>query len=260
MQVAWPAKLTWGAFIISSFVFLLTPLVLVIAFSFGDNEHATLPIGGLTTRWYAVLFENHEFWRALHNSIVVTAAVGLISTVVGTVAALGIVQWNARAARAALSALAFPIMLPPLVLALALATFYSSLGARFGLTTVITSHLVFTQPFVILIIYSRLATFDFAVVDAGRDLGASMARIFFSIILPVIRPTVIGAALIAMAVSLDDFVITFFTIGGGLTLPTLVWGMMRTSLDPSINALGSLILLATVSASILALMLTRYRG
>src|SRR5262249_22054901 len=100
----------------------------------------------------------------------------------------------------------------------------------------------------------------YAVIDSARDLGASRMRAFFTIVLPIIRPTLIGAALVAMAVSLDDFVITFFTIGGGMTLSTLGWGMLRTSLDPSVNALGTLILAATIGASALALRLTRYRG
>jgi spermidine/putrescine transport system permease protein len=129
-----------------------------------------------------------------------------------------------------------------------------------GLHTVIPSHLVFTQPFVILIIYAQMANFDYAIIDSARDLGASTIKIFFTIVMPIIQPTLIGAALVAMAVSLDDFIITFFTIGGGMTLPTLVWGMLRTSLDPSINALGTLIITATITSSIIAFRITRYRG
>lgn len=253
-------RVYWSVFGVASVAFMLSPLLLVVFFSFGRNPHATFPVGGLTLEWYRLLFDSRDFWQALQNSLIVALSVGAISTFVGALAAVGLVQIRDRVANATISLVTLPVMLPPLVLALALATSYSSLGLRLGIHTVIPSHLVFTQPFVILIVYAQMANFDYTVVDSARDLGASPLRAFIDVVLPVVRPTVIGASLIAMAVSLDDFIITFFTIGAGMTLPTLVWGMMRTSLDPSINALGSLILLATVGSSLIALRVTRYRG
>jgi spermidine/putrescine transport system permease protein len=119
---------------------------------------------------------------------------------------------------------------------------------------------VVTQPYVILVVYSRMATFDFAVVDSARDLGASPMRAFFTVTLPIIRTAVVGAALIATAHSIDDFIITFLTIGGGNTLPTLVWGMLRTTLDPRVNAIATMLILTTVASTVLALRLSRYRG
>jgi len=254
------SRILWVAIGLASIVFMISPLVLVVFFSFGANRHATLPVGGLTLAWYRKLLASEDFASALQNSLVVTLCVGALSTVVGTLAALGLARLRPRVVGILSTLLTMPVMLPPLVLALALATFYSSVGLRLGLYSVIPSHLVFTQPFVILVVYAQMANFDYAVVDSARDLGASRARAFFTIVLPIIRPTLIGATLVAMAVSLDDFVITFFTIGGGMTLSTLVWGMLRTSLDPSVNALGSLILVASVGASAVALRLTRYRG
>ncbi len=240
--------------------FMVTPLLLVVFFSFGKNPHATFPVGGFTLDWYRALFANREFWQALERSTIVTLSVGAISTLTGTLAALGLARMRPRAAGIMLTVMTLPVMLPPLVLALALATFYSSLGIKLGVHTVIPSHLVFTQPFVVLIIYAQMANFDYAVIDSARDLGASPRKVFFTVILPIIQPTLIGAALIAMAVSLDDFIITFFTLGGGMTLPTLIWGMLRRSLDPSINALGTLILAVTIGSSLVALKITKYRG
>lgn len=112
----------------------------------------------------------------------------------------------------------------------------------------------------VLVVSARLASFDRAILDSARDLGASPIRAFRTVTFPVIRPTIFGAALIAMALSLDDFVVTFFLIGGGNTLPTLIWGMLRTGLDPSINALGSLVLIMTMGTAGVALWLTRYRS
>jgi spermidine/putrescine transport system permease protein len=151
-------------------------------------------------------------------------------------------------------------MLPPLVLAVSLLTFYVEIGLRPSLLTVILSHLLFTQPFVILVVHARLATFDYRVVESARDLGATPIKAFLTVTLPIIRPTIIGAALVAIALSFDDFIITFFTIGSGNTLPTLVWGMIRTGLTPMVNAIGTLIILITIGSILVALALTRYRG
>ncbi|MFO1061980.1 MAG: ABC transporter permease [Dongiaceae bacterium] len=254
------ARLAWGAVGVLGLVFLVSPLLLVVFFSFAVNRHATLPVGGLTLAWYGALLGSANFLSALRNSLIVTLSVGLLSTVVGTLAAFALARMRPRTVGWLSTLLSMPVMLPPLVLALALATLYAALGFRLGLYSVIPSHLVFTQPFVILVVYAQMAAFSDAVIDSARDLGATRTRTFLTVVLPMIRPTLIGATLVAMSVSLDDFVITFFTIGGGLTLSTLVWGMLRTSLDPSVNALGTLILAATVGASVVALRLTRYHG
>ena len=105
-----------------------------------------------------------------------------------------------------------------------------------------------------------MGAFNHGVVDSARDLGATRWTAFRTVTLPIIRPTIIGAALIALSLSLDDFVITFFTIGGGNTLPTLVWGLVRTSLDPTINAIATLLIALSIGSTVIALQLSRYRG
>lgn len=134
------------------------------------------------------------------------------------------------------------------------------MGLRLSLLTVILAHLTFTLPFVILIVTARLRDLNPAMADSARDLGASPLTVFRTVTFPLIRPTLFGAALIAMSLSLDDFIITFFLIGGGNTLPTLVWGMLRTGIDPQVNALGTLILAFTIGTAAIALRLTRFRG
>ena len=157
-------------------------------------------------------------------------------------------------------AIAAPVMVPPLVVGLALMVFYVTLGLKLSVFTVILSHLVFTQPFVILIVHARMVGFDYVAVESARDLGASPLRAFFTVTLPIVRSTIIGAAFIAMALSLDDFIITFFTIAGGNTLPTFIWGMIRTQTDPTINAIATLLVSLTVVSSLIAMAVTRYRG
>jgi len=251
----------WLTFGFGVVVFLLTPMVLVILFSFGRSALTSFPMGGLTLDWYRTLFANDTFWGAARNSGIVAGTVGFASTVIGTMAALALTRLPARYAQTALYALGFPIMLPALVVGIALLTYFvRMLDLGLGLPTVILGHLMITQPFVILVVHARLKGFDHTLVDSARDLGASPLTAFLTVTLPIVRTTVIGAALIAMAVSLDDFIITFFTIGSGNTIPTLVWSMVRTTLDPSINASATILIVLTTGATLLALWLSRYRG
>lgn len=241
-------------------VFMLSPLVLLVLFAFSDKTLLSFPISGLTLDWFIKIFNTAKFWAAFNNSMIVTGIVGLVSTVIGTMAAIALARVPRRMASLAMAAVTLPVMLPPLVLSIALANYYATLGIRFGLPTVIAGHLVFTQPFVILIVHARLAGFDYAVVNSARDLGASPIRAFFTVTLPIVRPTIIGAALVAMALSVDDFVLTFFTIGGGSTIPIYMWGLMRKGVNPQINVASLILITMTIVASLVALRATRYRG
>lgn len=250
----------WRAFGALVVALMLTPLALVVLFSFTDNALTNFPIERFSTRWFRTLFERAEFWKAFGNSLTIAGSVAVISSVVGTLAALALARLGERLANAALLTLCFPVMLPALVIGIALLVFFNKTGVPFSLATVILGHLVITQPFVILIVYARMVGFDYAAVDSARDLGASPWVAFWTVTFPMVSTTVIGAALIAMAISLDDFIITFFTIGGGNTLPTYIWGKVRTYLDPSINAIGTILLALTIASTVLALRLSRYRG
>jgi spermidine/putrescine transport system permease protein len=241
-------------------VFLLSPLVLVVLFAFTSRAQSAFPIEALSLQWWGAMFADANFLPAFWNSIVISGTVGLLSAVVGTMAAMGLMRLEPARAYLVTVLICLPLMLPPLVLAVALLSFYSKAGIPMGRQTVIMSHLLAFLPFVVLVVFARLRNFDYRVVESARDLGASPLRAFFTVTLPIIRPTVIGAALIAMALSLDDFIITYFTIGKGMTLPTFVFNMIRSALTPKANAVGTLILLMTVGTTPIALWLTRYRG
>ena len=254
------STLLWRSFAALLAVFMLAPLLALIVFSFTDRSILAFPIEGLSLAWYDKLLSTPQFWAAFRNSVIVTGTVGVVSTVIGTMAASALARLRPRLSAAAMILLTLPVMLPPLVLGIALVSYYRSFGAELGLHTVIISHLVFTQPFVILIVQARLASFDYQVVNSARDLGASPFQAFLTVTLPIIRPTIIGAALIAMALSLDDFIITVFTLGGGNTLPTFMWGLLRKGVNPQINVVGLVLMALTLSVSLIALRLTRYRG
>jgi spermidine/putrescine transport system permease protein len=241
-------------------VFLLSPLVLVVLFSFTSRAQSAFPIESLSLRWWEAMLADPRFSGAFWNSIIISGTVGVLAAIVGTMAAMALARMEPNRARPAAAMLCLPLMVPPLVLGVALLTFYSKTHIAMGRQTVIMSHLLFTLPFVVLVVYARLRNFDYRVVESARDLGASPLRAFFTVTLPIIRATIVGASLIAMSLSLDDFVITFFTISGGQTLPIFVFGMIRAALTPTANAIGTLILVMTIGTTLIALWLTRYRG
>lgn len=251
----------WPAFIVAVLIFLTLPLLLVILFSFNSSALTSFPLTGFTLDWYSRLAANESFWPALRASLVVGIAVACFSSVTGTLAAIGLARMEPRRAAVAMTLLSIPMMLPALVIGIALLSYFVRfLDLRLGLPTVVLGHLVIVQPFVMAIVYARMAAFDWSLVESARDLGASAATAFFTVTLPIIAPTVIGAGLIALAISLDDFVITFFTIGAGNTLPTMVWGMVRTSLDPTINAIATLLIMLSIGSTAIALAIAKYRG
>jgi spermidine/putrescine transport system permease protein len=241
-------------------LFLLAPLLLVILFAFTNRALTNFPIESLSLQWWRAMLEHPQFLPSLRKSLAIGGVTALVSAVVGTMAATGLAALPPRRATLLLTLISLPVVLPPLVLAVSLVTFYLSVGAKLSIATVTVSHVLLTQPFVILVVYAQMRDFDRRIIESARDLGASAWRAFVTVTLPIIRPTVVGAALMAAAISLDDFVITFFTLGGGNTLPTFVWGMMRSSITPMINAIGTLLLVATVAATVLGLWMTRYRG
>ncbi|MDZ4735177.1 MAG: ABC transporter permease [Rhodospirillaceae bacterium] len=253
-------KAIFGILIGAILIFVISPFAILLLFSFSAGENLSFPIPGWTLDWFRKLYAQREFWSAFQNSLIVTACVGVISTILGTMAAVGLVRIRRRAGVIFRSTLTLPLMLPPLVLGISFLTYFVTLGVPLDLSTVVVSHVVFTQPIVILIVYAGLENFDESVVHSARDLGASSLQAFFHITLPIIGPTVVGAALISMALSVDDFIITFFTIGGGNTLPTFMWGMLRKGMNPSINVVALTLMAITIGVSIASMRLIRYRG
>jgi spermidine/putrescine transport system permease protein len=260
MKLSIAARFAWPVFIVVMLAYLIIPLALVILFSFNRSALTSFPIAGLTLDWYRKLALNDSFWPALSNSLIVGVAVATASVAVGLLAALGLARMATARAQTFIDILSAPMMLPALIIGIALLSFFvRTIAVPLGLPTVILGQLVVIAPFVIAILYARLSSFDWSLVESARDLGASPIQAFATVTLPLIRPTLVGAILIALSLSLDDFVITFFTIGSGNTLPTLVWGLVRTALDPTINAIATLLLALSIGSTILALKLIDYR-
>jgi spermidine/putrescine transport system permease protein len=236
------------AFVGLVLVYLYLPLAVIVLFSFTTSPRLSIPIEGFTLDWYRGAFANPLMMTAVENSVILAFSSAIVSGVLGVAFAFGLVALRRPALRRMLLAAGLlPAIVPLLVIGIALAVFFRGLGLRPGLMNAAIGHVVVCLPFVILTMNSRLETFDFSVLEAARDLGASPKRAFLDITLPLIRPSVIGAALLAAALSLDEFVVTWFNIGNEQSLPVLVWGLMRRGIDPSINAIAVTLFAALVA-------------
>ena len=246
------------AILVAVFGFLYVPIAVLVLLSFND---AGLPTvwSGFSTRWYVSLVGNAQILSAAWNTLVVAITATLISTVLGTLLALGI-ETRARRSRS-LEALIFaPMIIPDIVLAVALLSFFSWLDLTMGLHTIIVSHVVFDLAFVCAVVRARLKSFDHSIVEASRDLGASAFTTFRRITLPVIAPGVIAGALLAFTLSVDEFIIAFFTAGAGrssITLPMQIYSMIRFGITPEINALATLVMAVSATALLVSQRLNR---
>lgn len=253
------SRLAAGLLIGATLAFLALPIVVIVAFSFNASPRLSFPIEGLTLHWYDNGLTNPLFADALRNSIVAAIATAAIAVAIGVPAAFTIRRVRPRWQPAALGGMLLPAIVPALLLGVSLTVFLDVVGVKLSLGTAIIGHVLIALPFVVLTMVARLEQFDLAIVEAARDLGAGPVRAFADVTLPLIRPSIVGAVLLSMALSLDEFVITFFTRGGDDTLPVLIWGLMRRGVDPTVNALATLVLAGTVTLALIANRLTKVR-
>jgi spermidine/putrescine transport system permease protein len=234
------------AFLVIVLLYLFLPVAVTVLFSFTTSRRLSLPIEGLTLDWYASAFSDPLFTTALTNTIILAASTAVVAVGVGVPFAFGLARLRDRQRQVLLTASLLPAAVPALVVGISLAVLFTAVSRAPGLPNAAMGHIIVALPFVILTLNARLETFDFSVLEAARDLGASPWRTFRDITLPLIRPSVIGAALLAMALSIDEFVVTWFTIGNQLSLPVLIWGLMRRGIDPTVNALATVVLTSLI--------------
>jgi spermidine/putrescine transport system permease protein len=233
--------------------FLYAPIVLLVLFSFNEPRTPGLPITGLTLDWYDEALSNRLLLDAVRNSVMVALVVAVLASIIGTMAAFVLVRGNIRFPGAARVFATLPIMLPGMLLGIAILIFLRRvLDLELSLLTVIAGHLVFTVPFVILIVAARLQGFDRNLEWAAADLGASPRRTIRHVILPLIWPAILAGALISITLSIDEFVVTFFTVGSQLTLPIYIYTQIKFGVTPEVNAISTLMLFATLGLLALA--------
>jgi spermidine/putrescine transport system permease protein len=233
-------------------LFLFLPVIMLVILSFNSNVTGVFPLKGFTLDWYAEALENKIIWPALKNSIIVALGTAIVSALLGTLAAFGLTRYSFRFRNAVRGILVIPMSLPTLLIGIALLSYFAFLSIPRSLITVIIGHVVYCVPYLVLVVSARLAEFDFTVEEAAQDLGATPLQTFRMITFPLIRPTIIGAMLLIFALSFDMFVITFFNIGAQSTLPMIIWSMMRLGINPSINALGAMVMAFSIFVLALA--------
>jgi spermidine/putrescine transport system permease protein len=246
-----------AAFIVT---FLYLPIAFMILFSFNKARVVGLPITGLTLDWYHVALSNRLLLDAVWNSVVVAVAVALLATIIGTMAAFPLVRGGLPFPGVTRVVATMPIMFPGMLLGIAILIFLRSvLDLDLSLWTVIAGHLVFTTPFVILIVAARLQGFDRRLEWAAADLGAAPRSIVRHIILPLIWPAILAGFLISVTLSIDEFIITFFTVGPQLTLPIYIYTQIKFGVTPEVNAIATLLLAATLGALLVGTILVAGR-
>jgi spermidine/putrescine transport system permease protein len=226
------------------YLFLYGPMFVLIVLSFNE---AGLPTAwtGFSLKWYGELAGNNAIHGAVINTLIVGVVSTLLATTLGTLLALGVEQ--RKNTSGLLDALLFaPMIIPDVVLAIALLSFYTLLKFTLGLHSIILAHVVFNIAFVCAVVRTRLKHFDYSIIEASIDLGAGAFTTFRRITLPVIFPGVLAGALLAFTLSVDEFIIAFFTSGAGpgsTTFPMQVYSMIRFGVTPEINAIATILIL-----------------
>ena len=228
-------------------IFLFLPLVILIVSSFNDST--SMKWTGFSLRWYQRLLSERELWRSFRNSIIIALSSAVTATVIGSFGAIG-VNWYRFKLRNYVQTISFlPMILPEIIIGVSLAIFFAGAGVPLGLFTIFVAHTTFNLPFVFLMVMARLDEFDFSIIEAAHDLGASEKQTLLKVTVPICMPGIISGFLTAITLSLEDFVITFFVAGpGSSTLPIFIFSAItrRGSVTPVVSALSVVMILGTV--------------
>lgn len=228
------------------YLFLYAPILVLMVYSFNESKTRG-KWSGFSLKWYAKLLEDREVLQALSNTITIAVITTVIATIVGTLAAVGFMEFSKNKKKVLLAINEIPVLNPDIVIAVGLMVLFTALNIEFGMVTLILSHVVFTIPYVILSILPKLKMMDRNLSEAAMDLGATPLQTLFLVIIPEIKQGIIAGAMMAFTLSIDDFVISFFTKGRGLnTVSTTVYSMARKGINPTINAMSTIMFAVTL--------------
>lgn len=227
------------------YLFLYAPIAILVIFSFNSSRYAIWENSSL--EWYRALWDDELIQRALKNSLIVSLSATLISTVIGTFAAMGMQRFEFRGKKSLDALFYLPVIIPEIVMASSLVIFFGFLRFTLGMTTLIIAHITFCVSYVIIVVRARLEGFDRALEEAAMDLGANELQTFFRITLPLIAPGILSGSLLAFTLSIDDYIVSSFVAGvGSTTLPLQIYSMVKTRVTPEINAVSTLLLIPTI--------------
>lgn len=243
-------------YLILIFIFLYTPIVTLMVFSFNDSKSMG-KWSGFTLRWYTQLFQNARIMEALKYTIIIAVISSIVATVIGTFAAIGIHRMKGLPKKTLLNINNLPVLNPDIVTGISIMSLFIFLfpllnkigiNAQFGFTTMLLAHITFNIPYVVLSVLPKLKQLPSNITEAALDLGATPGYAMRKIILPQIKPGIVAGLLMAFTMSIDDFVISFFTTGPGVTnLSIEIYSMARKGINPSINALSTLMFITVLT-------------
>ena len=228
---------------IFGYLFLYLPLIILILYSFNDSR---INVGwvGFTLKWYKILFADKMLMKAALNSLMIAVIVSVCSVVLGSLAGIALHRYKLPLLS---SLVLIPIATPELLIGVSLLLFFLLINFTLGFTSILLAHIAFCLSFVAVAVKSRMHGMDDSIIDAARDLGASSTKAFFLILIPMILPGIIAGGLMAFTLSIDDFVITFFTAGvTSTTLPLAIYSMIKMGVTPEVNAVSTMIILVTL--------------
>ena len=240
------------------YLFMFAPVAVVMLLSFNSAQFGSFPMEGLSFRWFVELWENDAIVRAFKVSLVLAALTSIISTTLGILASLAMVRYRFPGQHLVATALVAPILIPEVVLAVALLLFLKFLGVPKSFPLLLAGHVIFTLPFVILVVQARLVGIRREYEEASLSLGATPIQTFFAVTLPLMLPAVLAGMLFSFTISFDDITGTLFWKPGGVeTVPTQIFAMLRNSISPEVNALGTVMVVVTVAVPLLGVAIAR---
>lgn len=241
-------------------VFLYLPLAVIVGYSFNANN-IVMVWGGFSLDWYAKVFESEQIRDAFVNSLIIAVWSTALVLVLAVLVAVGLVNMKRRGAAFVNGLLSAPLILPEIVLAIAILSLFAFAKVPLGLPAMIVGHAVVGLPFALMTIRSRLSEADWSQFEAAADLGAHEGQIFRRITLPMLTPAIVSGGMLSFIVSMDNFIMSFFTAGpGSTTLPLYIWGSLRVGLTPEINALSTMILVVSILLLLLSQFITKKKG
>jgi len=241
------------------YLFMFAPVAVVMLLSFNASQFGSFPMEGLSVRWFVALIENEAIVRAFQTSLLLGGLTAVISTTLGVMAALAMVRYDFPGKGLISTVLIAPILVPEVVLAVALLMFLRALDVPRSFALLLMGHVIFTLPFVVLVVQARLVGIRREYEEAALSLGANAVQTFREITLPLMLPAVLAGMLFAFTISFDDITGTLFWKPGGVeTVPTQIFAMLRNSISPEINALGTVMVVFTVALPLLGAALARH--
>ncbi len=221
-------------------VFFYLPLFVLVINSFNASRVSSV-WGGFSLKWYKKLLGDQNLLRSVKNTVIVTSVSVFCSTVLGSLAGVSIARFRSRVQKVHSVFIALPLIMPDILIGISLLLFFISFRIQLSLLTIIIGHITFCISYVASTVQARFQNFDFSLIEAAQDLGADRWQVLWKIYLPLLAPGILSGAMLAMTLSLDDFIISFFTAGpGASTLPIQIYSMIRHGSPPVINALSTL--------------------